>query len=326
MVGKEDLFPEEFNIIGKKDQEMRYGENWHQKGCFYKFHPPTDEPCIANAIQLQGKKLSFNNILDANSAIECVKEFEEPTCVITKHNTPCGIASAPNLVQAWDDAFATDTYSPFGGVLAFNRTVGKDVAEKIFKNLKFLEVIIALSFDKDAVTIFSQKQDIRLLELNGLDKKYDRKGLEFRSVVGGFLVQDRDISFTDESNWKVVTEKKPSSEDLISMRFAIRCVKHIKSNSVVFVRGTKTVGIGGGQTSRVDSTWIAVNKGKDNIRHSVMASDAFFPFRDAVDKAAAAGVDAIIQPGGSKKDAEVIQAANEHKIAMVFTGQRYFRH
>jgi phosphoribosylaminoimidazolecarboxamide formyltransferase / IMP cyclohydrolase len=325
MEEKKESLPQKIDVSMVKIQETRYGENKHQRGAFYKnisFVP--NEPCVTNAKQLQGKELSFNNILDANSAIECIKEFEEPTCVIIKHNTACGIASAPTLAQAWEDAYATDTYSPFGGVVAFNRKVDQEVIKK-FSDL-FLEVVVSPSFTDEALAMLNHKNKLRVLELIGLDQKFDRKGLDIRSVVGGFLVQDRDVCFTDKNTWKVVTKKQPSPDDLISMEFAIKCVKHIKSNSVVFVKKTRTVGIGGGQTSRVDSTWIATSKGKENIKGSTMASDAFFPFKDAVEVAAKAGVEAIIQPGGSIRDTEVIKAADEYGIAMVFTGQRYFRH
>jgi phosphoribosylaminoimidazolecarboxamide formyltransferase / IMP cyclohydrolase len=320
----DEILPEKQTITLRKKQDMRYGENPHLKGAFYKKIPETTEPCITNVVKLQGKELSYNNILDSDGAIEAIKEFTEPTCVIIKHATPCGIASAKNLLSAWKYAFATDTYSPFGGVVSFNRKVDKDVAEELAK--LFLEVIIAPSYSKEAVKVFSQKKNLRILELKGLDKKIDRKGIIYRSVVGGFLSQQRDIKMTTEKEWKIVTKKKPTKKEMESMKFAVKCVKHVKSNSVVFVKDTHTVGIGGGQTARVDATWIATHKGKENIKGSTMASDAFFPFRDAVDLAAEAGVVAIIQPGGSIRDEEVIQAADEHGISMVFSGQRYFRH
>ena len=320
----DEILPMDNTITMRKKQEMRYGENPHLKGTFYRSIPETTEPCIVNAVQLQGKELSYNNILDSDCAIECIKEFNEPTCVIIKHATPCGIASANNLTEAWKDAHATDTYSPFGGIVSFNREVGEEVANEL-SNL-FLEVIIAPGFDKEAKNVFSKKKNLRLLELKGLDKPTDRTGTIIRSVVGGFLSQERDVKLTPKNDWKVVTKKKPTNEELKSMEFAVKCVKHIKSNSVVFVKNTQTVGIGGGQTARVDAAWIATHKGKENIKGSTMASDAFFPFRDAVDLAAEAGVKAIIQPGGSIRDEEVIQAADEHNISMVFSGQRYFRH
>ena len=319
-----EILPDENSIAMRKIQDMRYGENPHLKGAFYKSLPEITEPCIANVMKLQGKELSYNNILDGDCAIECIKEFSDPTCVIVKHATPCGIASANNLLQAWKDAYATDIYSPFGGIVSFNKEVERDVADEL-SNL-FLEVVIAPGFSTDSLEVFNKKKNLRLLELKNLDKKIDRKGIIYRSVVGGFLSQERDVKLTYKEDWKIVTNNKPTEEELRSMEFAVKCVKHIKSNSVVFVKDTHTVGIGGGQTARVDAAWIATQKGKENIKGSIMASDAFFPFRDAVDLAAKAGVKAIIQPGGSIHDDEVIQAANELDIAMVFSGQRYFRH
>jgi phosphoribosylaminoimidazolecarboxamide formyltransferase/IMP cyclohydrolase len=320
----EDILPVNPTLTMRKIQDMRYGENPHQKGAFYKALPITSEPCISNAKQLQGKELSFNNILDSDCTIECIKEFIEPACVIVKHATPCGVASAETMLQSWKDAFSTDIYSPFGGIVAFNREVPEEVAKELSDF--FLEVIIGPSFSENALKIFGKKKNLRLLEFKGLDKKIKRKGVNYRSVVGGFLAQERDIWLNEKKNWKNVTEKKPSQEDLDSMEFAVKCVKHVKSNSVLFVKDMHTVAIGGGQTSRVDAAWIATHKGKENIKGSIMASDAFFPFRDAVDVAAKAGVKAIIQPGGSIRDKEVIEAANEHDIVMVFSGQRYFRH
>lgn len=320
----DDVLPESNTIALRKKQDMRYGENPHLKGAFYKFAPETKEPCITNAVKLQGKELSYNNILDGDCAIECIKEFADPTCVIIKHATPCGIASSENLLQAWKEAYATDTYSPFGGIVSFNRLVEKDVAEELSK--LFLEVVIAPAFGNDALEIFGKKKNLRILEMNGLDEKIEKSGMVFRSVVGGFLSQERDVKLNPKSEWKIVTKKTPTKDDLKSMEFAVKCVKHVKSNSVVFVKDMHTVGIGGGQTARVDAVWIATNKGKENIKGSIMASDAFFPFRDAVDVAAEHGVKAIVQPGGSIRDQDVIDAANEHGIAMVFSGQRYFRH
>ena len=318
------ILPDTYTFTLRKIQDMRYGENPHQRGAFYRSLPKIYEPCIANTKQLQGKELSFNNILDADCAIECIKEFSEPTCVIVKHATPCGIASSRSLLQAWKDAYATDIDSPFGGIVSFNRELNEEVAQELSQY--FLEVIIAPGFSKKSRLIIQKKKNLRLLELPGLEKNIERKGINIRSVVGGFLAQERDVVLSDKNNWKFVTKQKPSPEDLKSMEFAVKCVKHVKSNSVIFVTGTRTVAIGGGQTSRVDAAWIATHKGKENIKGSIMASDAFFPFRDAVDVAVKAGVKAIIQPGGSIRDEEVIQAANENNITMVFSGQRYFKH
>ena len=321
---EEDLYPDNLSIALRKLQDMRYGENPHQQAAFYQTLPPTIEPSITTATKLQGKELSYNNILDANCAIECIKEFSDPTCVIIKHATPCGIASASYLLQAWKDAYATDEYSPFGGIVAFNQQVDEKLAAELSQY--FLEVVIAPSYHNNAQKLFKKKKNLRLLQLPGLDKAINRKGIELRSVVGGYLLQERDTVLQGKKHWKTVTKKKPTTEELSSMEFAIKCVKHVKSNSVLFVKNTRTVAIGGGQTSRVDATWIATHKGKENIHGSIMASDAFFPFKDAVDVAAQAGVKTIIQPGGSIRDNEVIDAANRHNIAMVFSGQRYFKH
>ncbi len=319
-----DILPDNNSITMRKIQEMRYGENPHQKAAFYQMLPPVYEPCLTNAVQLQGKELSFNNILDSDCAIECIKEFKDPSCVIIKHATPCGVATASTLANAWNDAYATDTYSPFGGIVSFNKKVNGDIAEELSK--LFLEVIIAPDFSKDAISIFNKKKNLRILKLKDLGGNIERSGMVYRTVVGGVLAQERDTHLTSQNEWKIVTKKKPSKKELESMEFAVKCVKHVKSNSVVFVKDTRTVGIGGGQTARVDAVWIATNKGKENIKESIMASDAFFPFRDAVDVAAKYGVKAIIQPGGSIRDKEVIDAADEHGISMVFSGQRYFRH
>ena len=319
-----EILPHDQSISMCKIQNMRYGENPHQKGAFYRSLPKIAEPCVSNVTQLQGKKLSFNNILDADCAIECIKEFTDDTCVIVKHATPCGIASSDSLLHAWKDAFATDIYSPFGGIVSFNREVKKDIAKELSRY--FLEVVIAPNYDKEALSIFGKKKNLRLIECRDLDKIIERNGTTLRSVVGGFLVQERDTELPDINKWKIVTKKKPSQRDLKAMEFAVRCVKHAKSNSVLFVKERRTVAIGAGQTSRVDAVWIATHKGNENIKGSIMASDAFFPFRDAVDVAAKAGIKAIIQPGGSIRDNEVIKAADDQDIIMVFSNQRYFRH
>ncbi len=316
-------FPDVLCLPYLKKQELRYGENPHQRGAFY-VEEGIEKACIASAVKLQGKELSYNNILDANHAIECVKEFSEPAAVIVKHATPSGIACGKSIEEAWKYAYETDVYSPFGGVVAVNRQISKELAEEMSKI--FLEVVIAPSFSEEAREIFAKKKNLRLLEVKGLDKEKRSKSIEVRSVEGGLLMQDKDVREPEPEKWKVVTEKKPTKEDIESMIFAMKCVRHIKSNAVVFVKGKRTVAIGGGQTARVDATFIAIHKGKDRIKDSIMASDAFFPFRDAVDVAAEAGVRAIVQPGGSIRDEEVIQAANEHGIIMVFTGQRSFLH
>jgi len=320
-------YPEHLVFAFDRREVLRYGENSHQRAAFYEKAGPrnVEEPSIVKARQLHGKQLSYNNLLDADIALESVKEFpERPACVIVKHATPCGIAMADDLDHAWADALACDPYSPFGGIVAVNRRLDAATAEELGK--LFLEIVIAPGFDEDALEALRRKKNLRILEVPGLDRPYRRSGTQVRSITGGLLVQDRDLKAYDTSTWKTVTKTEPTPEQIGSMLFAARCVKAIRSNAVVFVQGNRTVGIGGGQTARVDSVFIATHKGGDRIRDSVMASDAFFPFRDAVDEAARHGVSAIVQPGGSIRDEEVIQAADEHGIAMVFSGQRSFRH
>jgi phosphoribosylaminoimidazolecarboxamide formyltransferase / IMP cyclohydrolase len=319
-------FPEALNLPLPKRMDLRYGENHHQKAAFY--GDPLGlfgkEASVSTSRQLHGKELSYNNILDADTAIEAVKEFEDPSVVIIKHATPSGIASAPTLLQAWKDAYATDTYSPFGGVVVVNRPLPKDVAAELSK--VFLELVIAPAFEPEALSLLRAKKNLRLLEVPGLEGSHAKSGLIVRSVTGGVLVQDRDTLDFNPANWKIVTKRQPTAEQVRSLVFAAKCVKHVRSNALVFAKGTKTVGIGGGQTARVDSAMIAIYKGKDNIKGSVVASEAFFPFRDAVDLMAQNGVDAIVQPGGSIRDEEVIQAANEHNMTMMFNNHRSFRH
>ncbi|MFA5861752.1 MAG: bifunctional phosphoribosylaminoimidazolecarboxamide formyltransferase/IMP cyclohydrolase [Candidatus Thermoplasmatota archaeon] len=319
---KED-FPQYLSLSYEKLQDLRYGENSHQRAAFYK-GKPTTEPCVVNAPQIHGKELSFNNIVDADTAIEAVKEFEKPACVIIKHATPSGVACADTLLAAYTAAYECDTYSPFGGVIALNRIVDKDTAEAMAK--LFLELVIAPGFDEHALPVLSAKKNLRLLKVPGLDQRGHYGGLQMKSVVGGLVIQDRDILEPDVSKWRVVSKVRPTAEQMRDMLFAFKAVRHVRSNAVLFAKNEATVAIGGGQTARVDSTRIAVLKGSVKLRGSVLASEAFFPFRDGVDEAAEAGVAAIVHPGGSIRDNEVIAAADEHGIAMVFTGQRSFRH
>lgn len=316
-------FPRYLSLSYEKIQDLRYGENSHQRAAFYK-GKPTSEPSVVNARQIHGKELSFNNIVDADCVIECVKEFSRPSCVIVKHATPCGIASADTLLDAYKAAYECDTYSPFGGVIGLNRDVDGRTAEEMGK--LFLELIVAPSFSEDAKRALTAKKNLRLLEVPGLAEHGRYGGLQIKSVVGGLVIQDRDILEPDTSQWKVVSRVQPTEAQLRDMLFAFKAVRHVRSNAVLFAKDEQTVAIGGGQTARVDATRIAVLKGGAKLRGSVMASEAFFPFRDGVDEAAEAGVAAIVHPGGSIRDAEVIQAADEHGIAMVFTGQRSFRH
>jgi phosphoribosylaminoimidazolecarboxamide formyltransferase/IMP cyclohydrolase len=319
-------FPEQLALPLRKRSDLRYGENHHQKAAFY--DDPLrlfgTEPSVSTAKQLHGKELSYNNILDADTAIEAIKEFDAPSVVIIKHATPSGIASAPTLLNAWQDAYATDTYSPYGGVVVVNRTLPLALAQELSK--VFLELVIAPRFEPQALALLQAKKNLRLLEVQGLESAKAEGGLVVRSVTGGVLVQERDTLGFNPDTWKIVTKKKPTKEQIESLVFAARCVKHVRSNALVFAKGTRTVGVGGGQTARVDSAMIACYKGKENIRGSVLASEAFFPFRDAIDLAAQNGVAAIVQPGGSIRDDDVIAAADEHGIAMMFNNHRSFRH
>lgn len=315
------LFPNILNLTFEKIQDLRYGENPHQKAAFYK-DPFVMETCIANAKQLQGKELSYNNILDVNDAFELVKEFKEPTATIIKHTNPCGVATREKIHEAFKDAYACDPKSAFGCIVALNMPCNRETAELM--KPYFIEAVIAPVFDKEALNILKEKKNLRLLESGKITKS--DKGFDIRKVTGGLLAQTRAYPELKEKDLMVMTKKKPSKDEIKDMMFAFKVCKHVKSNCVVLAKDETAIGIGPGQTSRVDSAMIAVRKAGDKSKGSVMASDAFFPFRDSVDEAAKAGITAIIQPGGSIRDKEVIQAANDHGIAMVFTGIRLFRH
>ncbi len=317
--------PEVFVTGGRKIQDLRYGENPHQQAAFYS-GPLSEEPTLIGARQLWGKELSHNNILDLDAALSLVREFSEPACVILKHTNPCGAAvSRSTTREAYDKAMATDPLSAFGGIIGFNRTVDRETAEGIVDGFK--EAVIAPGFSPEALKILQTKKNLRLLELPGLEEgSMDESLMRVISAGGGFLVQDRDLSGLDESTLKTVTKKQPSDEEMESLKFAWILAKHVKSNAIVYAREGQLVGVGAGQMSRVDSARLGVQKANLPIEGTVLASDAFFPFRDGVDAAAEAGVTAIIQPGGSVRDEEVIEAADEHGLAMVFTGIRHFRH
>jgi phosphoribosylaminoimidazolecarboxamide formyltransferase/IMP cyclohydrolase len=321
---KTDKFPETFTFQVKKAQELRYGENPHQKAAFYREYL-SSEPSVSNAVQLQGKELSYNNILDTDSAFETVKEFKEPAVVIIKHNNPCGVAiSNTALADAYRKAKECDPVSAFGGVVGFNRAVDEETAKEMAQI--FLEVIIAPGYDKKALEILKAKKDLRILQAPPLSTAYLAEGLDLRKVVGGLLLQTRDLGRVPMDQWKVVTKRKPTEQEKKGMAFGWLVAKHVKSNAIILVREDRTIGIGAGQMSRVDSTRIAVMKAQSPTKGTVLASDAMFPFRDGVDAGAEAGAVAVIQPGGSIRDDEVIAAADEHSIAMVFTGMRHFRH
>ncbi len=327
--GKVDsgAFANTFNCQYAKRQDMRYGENPHQRAAFYvETEPPA--ATLALAIQVQGKALSYNNVADTDAALEAVKAFSaRPTCVIVKHANPCGIASATTLEEAYRRAFATDPVSAFGGILAFNRELDGQTARAVLEN-QFVEVIVAPTVSDEARDTLARKKNVRVLATGELPQT-PAAGLDFKRVAGGLLVQDRDTDTLARADLQVAGQRVPEESELRDLLFAWRVVRHVKSNAIVYACGGATVGIGAGQMSRVDSARIATMKAEDaglEVAGSVMASDAFFPFRDGIDAAAGAGIRAVIQPGGSRRDKEVIQAADEAGMAMVFTGRRHFRH
>ena len=320
-------FPRTFNSQFHKAQDMRYGENPHQNAAFYTEQQP-ESGTISAATQVQGKALSYNNITDTDAALECVKAFPEaPACVIVKHANPCGVATADDLLTAYDLAYQTDPTSAFGGIIAFNQILDAATAQAIIDR-QFVEVIIAPDISEEAKAVVSQKANVRLLDCGPFPTQQSQ-GLDYKRVTGGLLVQDRDTALVTDDELKVVTKKTPTEQQMADLRFAWRVAKFVKSNAIVYVNQQQTVGIGAGQMSRVVSSRIAGIKADDaglTVPGAVMASDAFFPFRDGLDAAAEAGISAVIQPGGSMRDDEVIAAADDNGIAMVFTGMRHFRH
>jgi phosphoribosylaminoimidazolecarboxamide formyltransferase/IMP cyclohydrolase len=326
--GAADEFPEHLSIRLERLQVMRYGENPHQRAAFYR-DPEPPAGSIALAKQLQGKALSYNNIADADAALEAVKSFERdiPTCVIVKHANPCGIAQAESLLEAYNRAYEVDPTSVFGGIIAFNLPLDAKVAQAILDR-QFVEVIIAPAVMAEALPLLAKKPNVRVLE-SGLWQDEAAAGWDFKKVTGGLLVQGRDNGRLTRENLRIVSKRQPSEREIEDMLFAWKAVKFVKSNAIVFCRDRQTIGIGAGQMSRVYSARIAGMRATDiglNLQNAVMASDAFFPFRDGVDSAAKAGISAVIQPGGSVRDDEVIAAADEHDMAMVFTDIRHFRH
>ena len=316
---------DEFTLGGTLASALRYGENPHQRAAFYADARQVPGS-LAAATLLQGKALSYNNIADADAALECVRGFDAPACVIVKHANPCGVAVAHAPGAAYDRAFATDPTSAFGGILAFNRPVDGTLATQIIER-QFVEVVLAPAFDAAATESFARKKNVRVLATGPLSAL--PAAVEVKRVSGGFLVQDRDDGALAGADWQVVTDRQPTEEEVRDLRFAWHVVKYIKSNAIVFCRDQATIGVGAGQMSRVYSTRIAAIKAADEqleVAGSVLASDAFFPFRDGLDSAAEHGITAVIQPGGSIRDDEVITAANEHGLAMVLTGMRHFRH
>ncbi|MDA8597580.1 bifunctional phosphoribosylaminoimidazolecarboxamide formyltransferase/IMP cyclohydrolase [Porticoccaceae bacterium] len=319
-------FSDTFNVQYFKTQEMRYGENPHQKAAFYTEANPT-EASVATAKQLQGKELSFNNIADTDAALECVKQFDKPACVIVKHANPCGVSVGVDIGTAYNLAFATDPESAFGGIIAFNRELDAKTAEAICEK-QFVEVIIAPAVSADALAVVATKKNVRLLECGtwGNQRPQD---FDYKRVNGGLLIQDRDNGTIIEQDLKVVSKRVPTDTEMTDMLFAWKVAKMVKSNAIIYAKNNQTIGVGAGQMSRINSARIAGIKAEHaglEVVGAVMASDAFFPFRDGIDNAGKAGISCIIQPGGSMRDDEVIAAANEHGMAMVFTGMRHFRH
>ncbi|NCF35170.1 MAG: bifunctional phosphoribosylaminoimidazolecarboxamide formyltransferase/IMP cyclohydrolase [Gammaproteobacteria bacterium] len=320
---EDQAFPRTLNLQFRHTQSMRYGENPHQAAAFYRADG-SSEPSVASARQLQGKALSFNNIADTDAALECVKQFETPCCVIVKHANPCGVALADNIHDAYQRAFSTDPESAFGGIIAFNRALDADTARAIIEQ-QFVEVVIAPAVDEDASAAVASKENVRLL-CCGQWEQFETR-LDYKHVNGGVLVQDADQALYQRL--EVVSDVKPDEQQMQDMVFAWQVAKFIKSNAIIYARDQMTIGVGAGQMSRINSARIAAIKAEHadlQVAGSVMASDAFFPFRDGIDAANEVGIRAVIQPGGSMRDDEVIAAANEHGMAMVFTGMRHFRH
>lgn len=327
--GEADLFPRTFNTQLQKAQDLRYGENPHQSAAFY-VDPSATEAAVSTAKQLQGKALSYNNIADTDAALECVKSFVKPACVIVKHANPCGVAVSLDGIQAaYDLAYATDPESAFGGIIAFNRELDIETAKAIVSR-QFVEVIIAPSIAQGVLEITAAKKNVRVLTCGELPPINERaQQLDYKRVNGGLLIQDQDLAMITAEELKVVTKCVPTESEIDDLIFAWKVAKYVKSNAIVYAKNRQTIGVGAGQMSRVNSARIAGIKAEHAglvVEGAVMASDAFFPFRDGIDNAAKAGIKCIIQPGGSMRDAEVIAAADEAGIAMVFTGMRHFRH
>ncbi|MEN3001411.1 MAG: bifunctional phosphoribosylaminoimidazolecarboxamide formyltransferase/IMP cyclohydrolase [Armatimonadota bacterium] len=326
----EGALPERLTLTYRRVQHLRYGENPHQQAAFYR-EPFAPSGCIATAEQLWGKELSYNNLLDADAALELVREFEQPVCAIIKHTNPCGVATAATPAEAFQRALESDPISAFGGIVAFNRPVDADTAQAITAPGNFFEVVIAPDFAPDALSLFQERkgwgQSVRLLRTGTLPAPDTLRGtFTLRGLTGGILYTERDTLDLDPDVLQVVTVRAPTDAEWRDLRFAWKVVKHVKSNAIVVARAEQVLGVGAGQMNRVGAVRIALEQAGDKAQGAVLASDAFFPFPDSIERAAQAGIRAIIQPGGSKKDAEVIAAANQHDLAMVFTGIRHFRH
>lgn len=320
----DEKFTNPLTLTFEKCADLRYGENPHQSAAFYQ-EKKRAKTAISAANQLHGKELSFNNIIDLEGALDVIKEFDEPACAIIKHTNPCGAAIAENIFEAYTKALACDPVSAFGSIISFNRPVDKTTAEALSKN--FVEAVIAPAFDDEAFDILSAKKNIRLMRLDAITKKINEEScFDLKKVSGGLLLQDKNNILLEADSLKTVTKRKPTDKELKDLLFAWKIVKHVKSNAIVYVKDNATIGVGAGQMSRVDSSRIAVNKALCDTHGSVLASDAFFPFRDGIEAAHEAGCTAVIQPGGSIRDEEVIQACDEYNMAMVFTSIRHFKH
>jgi phosphoribosylaminoimidazolecarboxamide formyltransferase/IMP cyclohydrolase len=321
-------FPERLSLNLERRMSLRYGENPHQQAAFY-VESNAPAASLAHAEAVHGKELSYNNLLDLDSALALVREFTAPAAVVIKHNNPCGCAIGATQAEAFAKAYAGDPVSAFGSILAFNRPLDRETAEQLCEPNRFIEAIIAPGYSDAAFSALTTrpkwKNSVRLLKCAGLNNAAP-PSRDYRRVTGGLLVQDRDEQPEARAEWRCVTKRQPTDAELRDLEFAWPVCKHVKSNAIVLAKDGAVVGVGAGQMSRVDSAFIAVHKAGDRARGSVVASDAFFPFRDGVDQLAEAGVTAVIQPGGSRGDEEVIASCNEHNVAMLFTGRRHFRH
>jgi len=318
---KDEDLSDNYSLSFEKHSEMRYGENPHQSAAAYKI-PGNNEPNILNATIHQGKQLSYNNIMDADGALSCVREFDDPACAVVKHANPCGVAVGNDLLGVYTRAFNADSLSAFGGIIAFNRTCTKDVADAITS--VFVEIVLAPDFEPAALDIFKKKKNLRVLEIGEFGKR--SKKSEVRNVDGGLLVQNTDTKILSKDDLTVMTKAQPSEQDIETALFTWRVLRHAKSNGILIAKENTTVGLGAGQVSRVDAVHMALRKGGENVKGGVLASDAFFPFRDSIDAIKDSGIVLVIQPGGSVRDQEVIDACNEYGIAMVVTGIRCFKH
>jgi phosphoribosylaminoimidazolecarboxamide formyltransferase/IMP cyclohydrolase len=300
---------------------MRYGENPHQSAAAYKI-PGYSNNNILNALIHQGKKLSYNNIMDADGALACIREFDEPACVVVKHSNPCGVSTGNNLLDVYNRAFNADSLSAFGGIVSLNRTCTAEVANAITS--VFVEIVLAPDFENEALQIFKNKKNLRVLEIGQIIKR--EPNLELRNIDGGILVQNVDVKILTKKDLNVVTKIQPSNQNFRDALFTWKVLKHVKSNGILISKNNTTVGLGAGQVSRVDAVYMALKKGGNNLRGAVLASDAFFPFRDSIDALKDSGISTVIQPGGSIRDDEVVQACNDGGISMLFTGTRCFKH